>query len=152
MRTNSLRSLVLAAVTAVAAATAIAAPAAASPSGAISEVAPAATGSFEAGCGGIPGGRLKVSWTREGSTYTATIDQYKLSPSNNETNRNGEVRLRINGGSEVRRTSLTADNAWHDLGASVTASVPAGNAIENAYTLTYSGFPAYPHCTGAKWL
>ncbi|MFZ6991442.1 hypothetical protein ACO0E1_06085 [Curtobacterium sp. RRHDQ66] len=152
MRTNSLRSLVLVAVTAATAATAIAAPAAAAPSVAISDVAPAASGTFTTGCGGIPGGEIKVSWTREGSAYTATIDQYKLSPAHGQTNKTGEVQLGINGGSWLTETKLTSDNAWHDLGASTTATVPAGNSIEHTFTLTYSGFPTYPHCSGSKWL
>ncbi|MFJ3384482.1 MULTISPECIES: hypothetical protein [unclassified Curtobacterium] len=136
--------IVASALSAVLLAGMAAAPASAAP-------APNATGSFEVNCGS-PGGGAKVSWERNGTTYRATIDQYRLTPAHGDTNTNGEVTLQVNGGAYVQKTKLTSDGGWHALGAVVTANVPSGASIENVFTFVYQGFPSYPSCTATKWL
>jgi hypothetical protein len=113
---------------------------------------PDTTGSFEFNCNGVPGGGARVSWERSGSTYTAVVDQYRLSPSNGGTNKNGEVLLELTGGGHLSKTGLTADGGWHDLGASATTTVASGASIEHAFTFVYAGFPTYPSCKASKWL
>lgn len=116
------------------------------------EAAPATTGSFEFNCAGTPGGGARVSWERVGTTYTATIDEYRLSPANGKDNNNGEVHLVINGGPYTTTTKLRSDGGWYPLRKSVTANVASGASIENAFTFVYSGFPSYPSCSASKWL
>ncbi|WP_413602999.1 hypothetical protein [Curtobacterium sp. Curtsp57] len=118
---------------------------------AVADSAPTATGSFEVSCGS-PGGGAKVSWERTGTTYRATIDQYRLSPAHGNTNSDGEVTLEVNGGAYVQKTKLLSDGGWHGLGATVTANVASGASIENAFTFVYQGFPSYPSCKASKWL
>ncbi|ROS78221.1 hypothetical protein EDF24_0993 [Curtobacterium sp. PhB130] len=113
---------------------------------------PTTTGSFEFNCNGTPGGGARVSWERVGTKYTATIDEYRLSPAHGDTNQNGEVLLRLTGGDSVWKKSLTADGGWHALGATATTTAASDAAIEHAFTFVYAGFPTYPQCAASKWL
>ncbi|TCK65460.1 hypothetical protein [Curtobacterium sp. PhB136] len=113
---------------------------------------PTTTGSFEFNCNGTPGGGARVSWERVGTKYTATIDEYRLSPAHGDTNQNGEVHLALTGGGSLSKKGLTADGGWHALGATATTTAASDAAIEHAFTFVYAGFPTYPRCSASRWL